>query len=46
MTTKEKVPTSTLEIVIEEPEFEMINNDTRILPPRPRYKKGKIDAHF
>ena len=28
------------EIVTEEPEFELDDIDTKILPPRPRYRKG------
>ena len=31
------------EIVTEEPEFELDDIDTKILPPRPRYLKGKHD---
>ena len=38
---KEKAPTPTPEIVAEEPEFELDEIDTKILPPRPRYRKGK-----
>ena len=29
------------EIVIEEPEFELDDIDTKIIPPRPRYRNGK-----
>ena len=36
---KDKVPTPTPEIVTEEPEFELDDIDTKILPPRPRYCK-------
>ena len=44
---KEKAPTPTPEIVTEEPEFELDDKDTKILPPRPRYRKGKHeDEHF
>ena len=38
---KEKAPTPMPEIVTEEPEFELDDIDTKILPPRPRYRKGK-----
>ena len=38
---KVKAPTPTPEIVTEEPEFELDDIDTKILPPRPRYRKGK-----
>ena len=38
---KEKAPTPMPEIVTEEPEFELDNIDTKILPARPRYRKGK-----
>ena len=44
---KEKAHTPTPEIVTEEPEFELDDKDTKILPPRPRYRKGKHeDEHF
>ena len=36
---KEKASTPTPEIVTEEPEFELDDIDTKILPPRPRYCK-------
>ena len=38
---KEKAPTPMPEIVTEEPEFELDDIDTKILPPRPQYCKGK-----
>jgi hypothetical protein len=44
--TKEKVPTPTLEIVTEEPEFDMSGQDTKMPPLKPRYFQGKIDNHF
>ena len=37
MTTKEKSPTPFTEIVTEEPEFEMPDQDTKMLPLKPRY---------
>ena len=44
---KEKAPTPTPEIVTEELEFELDDKDTKILPPRPQYRKGKHeDEHF
>ena len=44
---KEKAPTPMPEIVTEESEFELDDIDTKILPPRPRYRKGKLeDEHF
>ena len=36
---KEKAPTPMPEIVTEEPEFELDDIDTKILPPWPRYRK-------
>jgi hypothetical protein len=39
---KEKV----MEIVIEEPEFEMPGEDTKIPQLKPRYFQGKLDNHF
>jgi hypothetical protein len=39
---KEKVT----EIVTEEPEFEMLGEDTKISQLKPRYFQGKLDNHF
>ena len=44
---KKKAPTPTPEIVTEEPKFELDDKDTKILPPRPQYRKDKHeDEHF
>jgi hypothetical protein len=34
------------EIVTEEPELEMLGEDTKILRLKPRYFRGKLDYHF
>jgi hypothetical protein len=34
------------EIVTEEPEFEMLGEDTKIPQLKPRYFRGKLDNHF
>ena len=43
---KEKAPTPTPEIITEEPEFEIDDIDTKILPPRPQYHKGKHEENL
>jgi hypothetical protein len=35
-----------MEIVTEEPEFEMLGEDTKILQLKPRYFRGELDNHF
>jgi len=43
---KEKAPTPMPEIVTEEPEFELDDIDTKILPPRPRYRKVPMYSRY
>jgi DNA primase catalytic subunit len=44
--TKEFAKEEVTEIVTEEPEFEMLGEDTKIPQLKPRYFRGKLDNHF
>nr|XP_034591795.1 uncharacterized protein LOC117853587 [Setaria viridis] len=47
MMSNEKTPTLAPKIEIEEPEFEMVDqNDTKILPKKPRHRLGKTDEQL